>query len=97
MANINAKHKLNDVHFKHAQKLEDEKKFKEAEEQYIKSGRPKEAVHMYEFQKDWNSALKIARRYDASIVPDILVTQAKWHIDRKELSEAENCLLQSKN
>jgi len=32
MANMNAKHKVNDVHLKHAQKLEDEKKFKEAEE-----------------------------------------------------------------
>jgi len=30
-------------------------------------------------------------------VPEILVNQAKWHIDRKEYSEAENCLLQSKN
>jgi intraflagellar transport protein 172 len=48
MANMNAKHKVNDVHLKHAQKLEDEKKFKEAEEHYIKSGKPKEAIHMYE-------------------------------------------------
>lgn len=97
MANMNAKHKLNDVHQKNAQKLEDEKKFKEAEDQQIKSGRPKEAISMYEFQKDWNSALKIARRQDVSLVPEILVNQARWHIDRKELPEAENCLLQSKN
>jgi len=27
-------------------KLEDEKKFKEAEDNYIKSGRPKEAINM---------------------------------------------------
>lgn len=52
---------------------------------------------MYEFQKDYASALKIARRYDASLTPEILVNQAKWHIDRKELAEAETCLLQSKN
>lgn len=52
MANMNAKHKVNDVHLKHAQKLEDDKKFKEAEDHYIKSGKPKEAIHMYEFQKD---------------------------------------------
>lgn len=62
MANHNAKHKLNDIHQKNAMKLEDEKKFKEAEDNYIKSGRPKEAINMQEFQKDYNSALKIARR-----------------------------------
>lgn len=62
MANMNAKHKVNDVHLKHAQKLEDDKKFKEAEDHYIKAGKPKEAIHMYEFQKDYSSALKIAKR-----------------------------------
>jgi len=62
MANMNAKHKVNDVHLKHAQKLEDDKKFKEAEEHYIKAGKPKEAIHMFEFQKDYQAALKIARR-----------------------------------
>jgi len=46
MANHNAKHKLNDIHYKNAMKLEDEKKFKEAEDNYIKSGRPKEAINM---------------------------------------------------
>lgn len=97
MANNSAKHKINDVYYKQAQKLEDEKRFKEAEEMYIKSGKPKEAINMYEFQKEWNHAMRIAKRYDGSAVQDILINQAKWHLDRKELNEAESCFLQSKN
>jgi len=97
LANMNAKHKINDIYYKQAQKYEDEKRFKEAEELYIKSGKPKEAIQMYEFQKEWTNAMKIAKRYDTSALQDIYINQAKWHLDRKELNEAENCFLQSKN
>lgn len=40
------KEKLPDVHLKHAMYLEDEGKFMEAEQEFVKAHRPKEAVLM---------------------------------------------------
>lgn len=40
--------KLPEIHYKYAMVLEDDGKFKEAEEQFIKAGKPKEAVLMYD-------------------------------------------------
>jgi len=37
---------MNDIHYKYALALEDDGKFQQAEEHFIKSGKPKEAVHM---------------------------------------------------
>lgn len=46
LARISAKEKLPDIHLKYAMFLEDEGKFPEAEEQFIKANKPKEAVLM---------------------------------------------------
>jgi intraflagellar transport protein 172 len=40
------KQKLPDVHLKHAMFLEDEGRFKEAEEEFINAKKPKEAIDM---------------------------------------------------
>ena len=47
MCTIAMKEKLPDVHLKHAMFLEDEGKFAEAEQEFVKAVRPKEAVLMY--------------------------------------------------
>ncbi len=39
MANLHAKHKIRDVHLKYAFKLEDEKRYKEAEAEFVKAGK----------------------------------------------------------
>ena len=41
------KNKMPDIHLKYAMFLEDEGKFKEAETEFIKASKPKEAVLMY--------------------------------------------------
>lgn len=61
MANQNAIHKKADVHLKFALFLEDERRHKEAEEHFIKAGKPSEAINMYEHQGDFFSALAVAR------------------------------------
>ena len=48
MAKLNAKHKVPDVHLKYALYLEDEQRYKEAEDHFIKAGKPSEAINMYE-------------------------------------------------
>lgn len=57
MARANAKHKVGDVHVKYALYLEDQERYKEAEEHFIKAGKPSEAINMYEGRQDFHSAL----------------------------------------
>lgn len=64
LANQNAKHKLQDVHYKYACHLEDERRYKEAEEHFIKAGKPSEAINMYEHLGDYTSAIQVARQYE---------------------------------
>ncbi len=56
-------YKKPDVHLKFALHLEDEKRYKEAEDQFILANKPEEAVSMYEHAKDWHSALRVSRQY----------------------------------
>jgi intraflagellar transport protein 172 len=48
LAENHAKYKLPEVHLKYALHLEDENRFKEAEEEFIKANKPQEAINMYE-------------------------------------------------
>ncbi|CAG9326113.1 unnamed protein product [Blepharisma stoltei] len=96
LAEAHCRHRLNDVHLSYALYLEDENRWKEAEEEFIKAGRAQEAVNMYEHQGDFYSALRVARQYCPDMVPEILSSQAKYHIDRGEFPKAEQCLLAAK-
>jgi intraflagellar transport protein 172 len=92
-----AKHKVPDVHLRYALFLEDERRFKEAEEHFIKAGKPSEAINMYEHQKDFHSALLVARQYgDPASVVSILMTQGKMFLEKREYAKAENCFIQAK-
>jgi len=51
---------------------------------------------MYEYQSDWPSALAMARRYDPNSIPQVQIDQAKWHLERKDFENAENCFIQAK-
>lgn len=46
LAQSGLKSKLSDVHYKYAMTLEDDGKFKQAEEHFVKANKPKEAVLM---------------------------------------------------
>lgn len=77
LANQSMPKKLPDIHLKHALFLEDDERFKEAEAEFVKAGKPKEAIDMYLHQQDWDSALRIAEGYDPAAVPDVYVAHAK--------------------
>jgi len=96
MANQNAKHKIRDVHLKYAFYLEDERRYKEAEEEFIKAGKPNEAISMYEHQEDWVSALQIARQYDPQSVNSILLNQGRSCMQKRDIAKAEQCFVQAK-
>eukprot|EP00854_Cymbomonas_tetramitiformis_P006568 gene6568-7868_t len=90
------KHKLPEVHLKYAMYLEDEGRFKEAEEEFIKADKPKEAIDMYIHQQDWASAMRVAEQYDPASVSDVQMAQARLFIERKEHQKAEQMFVKAK-
>ena len=81
---------------KYAFFLEDEKRYKEAEDHFIKAGKASEAVQMYEHVGDFHSALQIARQYDPQNVATLLLNQARFFIDKRDYVKAENCFVNAK-
>ena len=52
-------------------------KFAEAEEEFVRAGKPKEAVLMYVHQQDWDSAQRVAELHCPDSVADVLVGQVR--------------------
>ena len=50
-------------------------RFQEAEKEFVKAGKPREAIDMWCHQQDWAAALSVAERCDPQSVPDILAAQ----------------------
>lgn len=71
------KSKLPELHLKYALHLEDEGKYQEAEDQFAKAGKGKEAVLMYVHQQDWDNAQRVAELYSPESVSDVLVGQVR--------------------
>ncbi|XP_068609645.1 intraflagellar transport protein 172 homolog [Brachionichthys hirsutus] len=89
------KEKILEVHLEHAFYLKDEGKFAEAENVFIKAGKPKEAVSMYVHNRDWASAQRVAVGHDPDSVPEVLVDQAMHCFEQEDFQKAEGLLLQA--
>lgn len=85
--------KLPDVYLKHALLLEDDEKFDKAEEEFLKAGKPKEAIDMYLHQHDWENALRVAENFDSSSVPAVFLAHAAVCVESKDFSKAEELFL----
>ncbi|XP_072218456.1 intraflagellar transport protein 172 homolog [Leuresthes tenuis] len=95
LARLSCKEKIPEIHLKHAIYLEDEGKFPEAEVEFIKAGKPKEAVFMYVHNKDWASAQRVAEGHDPESVSEALVGQAKFCFEQKDFQKSEAFLLRA--
>ncbi|KAK9531238.1 hypothetical protein VZT92_010676 [Zoarces viviparus] len=95
LARLSNKEKIPEIHLKHALYLEDEGKFPEAEVEFIKAGKPKEAMLMYVHNQDWASAQRVAEGHDPDTVSEILVGQAKFCFEQKDFQKAEAFLLRA--
>ncbi|XP_025050082.1 intraflagellar transport protein 172 homolog [Alligator sinensis] len=95
LARLSMKHKMPEIHFKYATFLEDEGKFEEAEEEFVKAGKPKEAVLMYVHNQNWDAAQRVAEAHDPESVADVLVGQARCAFEQKEFPRAEAFLLRA--
>lgn len=90
------KQKLPEVHLKHAMYLEDEGRFKEAEDEFINAKKPREAIDMYIHQNDWPNALRVAEAHDPSSLDDIYASQGRVAAERKDFAAAETLYIRAK-
>ncbi|XP_076636937.1 intraflagellar transport protein Oseg2 [Colletes latitarsis] len=84
-----------EVHYRHAMVLEDAGHLSEAEKEFIKAGRPMEAVQMYIHTHDWESAEDVAQTIDQDAVAQVLVARAANAADSQDYSLAESLLLRA--
>eukprot|EP01065_Artemidia_motanka_P041067 TRINITY_DN5263_c0_g4_i1.p1 TRINITY_DN5263_c0_g4~~TRINITY_DN5263_c0_g4_i1.p1 ORF type:complete len:1760 (+),score=631.40 TRINITY_DN5263_c0_g4_i1:78-5357(+) len=84
------------VHLKHAMFLEDEGRFPEAEHEFVKAGKPKEAIDMYIHCHNWPDAMRVANTYEPSAVPQVLIAEANFAFERKDYQHAERFLLEAR-
>lgn len=95
LANAVCKSKLPHIFLKKAMWYEDQGKFQEAEGEFIKAGKPREAVLMHVHTQDWDSAQRVAEKHDSDSVKDVLVGQARVAFANKEYQRAETYLLRA--
>lgn len=84
-----------DVHLKIAMSLEDEGKFLEAEEEFIRANKPREVVMMYTHSSDWESALRVAEHYIPEAINEILMSQAAIELELQNYHEYERLLIRA--
>ncbi|XP_018787824.1 PREDICTED: intraflagellar transport protein 172 homolog [Bactrocera latifrons] len=84
-----------EVHLKIAMSLEDEGKFEEAEAEFIKANKPKEAILMYTHAGDWKAALNVAESHLPEAVNEILIGQASAALDTRNYPDYEALLLRA--
>jgi intraflagellar transport protein 172 len=96
IADKNSRHKKPDVHLKYAFHLEQEKKYKEAEENFIQAGKLDEAISMYTDLGDYNSALRISNQFDPKKTPEILIDYGKVLMKKRDFQKAEKCFIDAR-
>ncbi|CAB3377061.1 Hypothetical predicted protein [Cloeon dipterum] len=87
--------KMSEIHYKYALALEDDGKFQDAEEHFIKSGKPKEAIHMYVHGQNFDKALKIAEEHSPEDVNDVLEAQAKIALANSDMPTFEALMIRA--
>lgn len=70
-------------------------KFHEAEAEFLKANKPKEAVLMWVHQQDWDAAQATAEQHCPETVTDVFVGQARAAFEKKDFHKAEGYLLRA--
>lgn len=84
-----------DVHLKIAMDYEDEGKFNEAEVEFLKAAKPKEAILMYVHGRDWRAALRIAERHMPDAINEVLLSQAADALESRNYADYEALLIRA--
>lgn len=83
------------VRLKRAMQLEDDGNFSAAEEEFIRAGRPKEAVDMHVHQGDYDAALRVAQSHEPGSVQEVQLTHARNRVERRDFAAAERLFLEA--
>ncbi|KAG5505749.1 hypothetical protein JKF63_05085 [Porcisia hertigi] len=83
------------VYLKYAIHYEDRGDFRMAEDAFIKSGKPREAIDMYVHQHDFTSAMHVAENHDPSAVPGICVANGRMCFQQGNYKEAAEHFLRA--
>jgi len=70
-------------------------KYSEAEGEFVKANKPKEAVLMYVHQQDWDAAQRVAEQHCPDSLSDVFVGQARVAFEKKDFQQAEMFLLRA--
>ncbi|KAF3826454.1 hypothetical protein GH733_008979 [Mirounga leonina] len=95
LSRLALKHKTPEIHLRYAMYLEDEGKFEGAEAEFIRAGKPKEAVLMFVHNQDWEAAQRVAEAHDPDSVAEVLMGQAREALEEKDFQKAEGLLLRA--
>lgn len=87
--------KLPYVYLKYAMHHEDQGDFRMAEEAFLKSGKPREAIDMYVHQHDFTSAMRVAEAYDPAAVTVVCNANGKVAFQQGNYKEAETQFLRA--
>lgn len=96
LAEKNAKYKLPEIYIMLADKFEDEKRYHEAEEYFLKANQIKEIILMYSHIKDYNSAIRVARQHSPQELSSLYQHQAALFLEKGDFNRAENSYIQGK-
>eukprot|EP00744_Colponema_vietnamica_P003231 GILI01004982.1.p1 GENE.GILI01004982.1~~GILI01004982.1.p1 ORF type:complete len:1648 (-),score=437.85 GILI01004982.1:177-5084(-) len=87
--------KLSFIYLKSAMNHEDQGEFKQAEEDFIKAAKPREAIDMYLHQQDFESAMRVADTYDIAAIPLVCTAHARVCFTAHRYSDAEDLLIKA--
>jgi len=87
--------RVQELHLHYAMHLEDEDKFPEAEEEFLKAQRPMEAIDMYMHLRQWDDAVRIATKYEPAYVQEVFLSQAQEFVDNKAHDKAAEMFVRS--
>lgn len=83
------------VYLKYAMHYEDQGDFRMAEDAFIKSGKPREAIDMYVHQHDFTGAMRVAENHDPSAVANVCAANGRVCFQQGNYKEAEALFLRA--
>lgn len=92
-ARIAAPAKVANIFTKQAMLFEDRGQFPQAEECFVKGGRPREAVEMYIHEGMLQQAMKVAELHDPGAVPTVCTARGRVAFANGDFKEAEELLV----
>ncbi|XP_058794797.1 intraflagellar transport protein 172 homolog [Phymastichus coffea] len=83
------------VHYRYAMALEDEGRFNEAEQEFLRAAKAMEAVQMYIHLREWDQAEYVANNHCREGLDQVLVARASEAAESGDFATAEALLLRA--